>query len=118
MACGSVRRMTKEFRKAVFSNSAVINCTYCDQPLTYDESTADHIMPHSKGGSSRPHNLTICCRPCNTQKGCLDKFPDIILGEDYVRSLMENNVPVRLIPSDTSIRKKETQYFKAIYVIC
>ncbi len=117
MACGSVRRMTKEFRKAVFSNLEIINCTYCDQPLTYDESSADHIMPRSKGGSSKPHNLTICCRPCNAQKGFLDKFPDIILGEDYARSLIENNFPVRFIPTDPSRKAETTKLRNPVCVI-
>ena len=31
--------------------------------------TADHVIPHSKGGPTTPDNLVAACRPCNTSKG-------------------------------------------------
>ena len=42
-------------------------CAYCrktDRPLEIE-----HIIPKSRGGSNRLHNLTIACRPCNRRKG-------------------------------------------------
>lgn len=42
-------------------------CVYCkkkDIPLE-----VEHIIPKSKGGSSRVSNLTISCRKCNLKKG-------------------------------------------------
>ncbi|MBJ62776.1 MAG: hypothetical protein CMB57_05915 [Euryarchaeota archaeon] len=29
----------------------------------------DHMIPHSKGGSSTADNLRILCRPCNRSRG-------------------------------------------------
>lgn len=43
------------------------HCTYCkakDVPLE-----VEHIVPRSRGGSSRGSNLTLACHPCNTRKG-------------------------------------------------
>ncbi len=45
-------------------------CAYCDArgvPLE-----VEHIVPQSKGGSSRESNLTLSCVPCNTKKGTQD----------------------------------------------
>lgn len=42
-------------------------CAYCgktDVPLEIE-----HIVPRSRGGSNRPSNLTLACRPCNVRKG-------------------------------------------------
>lgn len=42
-------------------------CAYCgvkDVPLEIE-----HIVPRSRGGSNRPSNLTLACRPCNGKKG-------------------------------------------------
>lgn len=39
-------------------------CFYCGRPAT----TADHVVPTSKGGGSRG-NLVPACTPCNSRKG-------------------------------------------------
>lgn len=42
-------------------------CAYCpakDVPLQ-----VEHVVPRSRGGSSRISNLTLSCEPCNTTKG-------------------------------------------------
>lgn len=40
-------------------------CHYCGAPAT----TADHVIPKSKGGPSHPSNLVAACRPCNSKRG-------------------------------------------------
>lgn len=41
-------------------------CVYCG---TDRDITKDHIIPSSRGGSSRVDNLAWCCRNCNSAKG-------------------------------------------------
>ncbi|MGH9169101.1 MAG: HNH endonuclease, partial [Acidimicrobiia bacterium] len=40
-------------------------CTYCPRPAT----TADHVVPVSRGGSHALSNLVPACGPCNTARG-------------------------------------------------
>ena len=42
-------------------------CAYCD--ATNVPLDLEHIVPRSRGGSDRPSNLTLACRPCNERKG-------------------------------------------------
>lgn len=37
--------------------------------LSIEEATVDHIVPHSRGGSSHGLNLQCACVPCNNWKG-------------------------------------------------
>ena len=39
-------------------------CHYCPSVAT----TADHLLPKSRGGLSVPINLVACCQPCNSAK--------------------------------------------------
>lgn len=45
-------------------------CAYCGADGVRLE--IEHIKPKAKGGSNRPDNLTMACRPCNRKKGNLD----------------------------------------------
>lgn len=44
-------------------------CAYCGWQMTYEESTLDHVIPLSKGGSNTIENIVLACRPCNEFKG-------------------------------------------------
>lgn len=41
------------------------SCSYCDEPFA---TTADHILPRSRGGGNEPENLAPACGSCNTEK--------------------------------------------------
>lgn len=43
-------------------------CPYCGTDITKDNAVADHMDPLKLGGANSQHNLTICCRTCNTSK--------------------------------------------------
>lgn len=43
-------------------------CGYCDAVVPEGQRTADHIVPLSRGGEHRAHNLIACCRSCNSRK--------------------------------------------------
>lgn len=50
------------------------NCHYCGDELHLLESTVDHVIPRSRGGSDEIENLVLSCGPCNRAKG--NKMPD------------------------------------------
>jgi hypothetical protein len=41
------------------------SCAYCGEGYA---TTADHIMPRSRGGGNEPENLAAACSTCNTEK--------------------------------------------------
>lgn len=43
-------------------------CQRCHQPVPDDQVEFDHVIPFSKGGTTTPENLILCCRNCNRQK--------------------------------------------------
>ena len=51
-------------------------CWYCGRELNATNTTFDHVIPQSKGGSNSESNKVACCRSCNTSKGTssLDTF--------------------------------------------
>lgn len=51
-------------------------CHYCKRSVSRNvheaaenRATIDHIIPISKGGTSRKENTVVCCRKCNREKG-------------------------------------------------
>lgn len=48
------------------------HCFYCGCKLSWETKTVDHVIPRSKGGSSRAWNIVISCFPCNQNKGASD----------------------------------------------
>lgn len=48
-------------------------CQFCEQTLTTEQYTFDHVVPRSKGGLSSWTNLVLACLKCNTSKA--DRTP-------------------------------------------
>ena len=40
-------------------------CWFCDQPLTLETATVEHLLNVSNGGNNHLNNLTVACSPCN-----------------------------------------------------
>ena len=53
----------KRIRKRVLERDDHV-CQYCEDEAT----TVDHVIPKSKGGSHREHNLVAACERCNSLK--------------------------------------------------
>jgi len=43
-------------------------CQYCGNAVERKDSTLDHVIPVSKGGTSVWENCTTACAPCNSSK--------------------------------------------------
>lgn len=76
----------KEFIKLKTSGK----CGHCGCKLTNENTTVDHIIPISKGGTNREENLICLCKDCNKDKA--DMLADPIyfyphLREEYVEGI-------------------------------
>lgn len=70
-------------------------CFYCQKPITYEESTRDHLIPKIKGGSNRKDNLVLSCGPCNR-----DKEAETNLDKVRFRKLKALDSPVDTVHSE------------------
>ena len=43
-------------------------CQYCEQPLTINQVTFDHVIPQRRGGKFEWENLVAACAKCNMAK--------------------------------------------------
>jgi hypothetical protein len=68
----NVRRRTSGFAKEFIEQNKNATCIYCDNKLTLENATADHIIPISEGGNNAQVNLVVCCKDCNNERGNLD----------------------------------------------
>lgn len=73
-------------------------CAYCGGASKDSILELEHIIPKSKGGSNRFSNLSIACRKCNLDKGCL-------LPEEWL---------LKLKKSKSAINKKRVVLFSKV----
>lgn len=64
----SQRGFTAEQRRVLWNSSQVRKCEECGRAVTWEDFTADHIEPHSKGGRTKLANAAILHRACNSAK--------------------------------------------------
>lgn len=57
-------------------------CAHCGQHIEYAESTVDHVVPISKGGTNEKSNLAILCESCNQEK-----YNHVIDPKEYYKYL-------------------------------
>lgn len=62
------RAFDRNQRIVIWMNSGKM-CESCARDLPFEEMQADHILPHSKGGSTTIENAQALCGPCNASKG-------------------------------------------------
>jgi 5-methylcytosine-specific restriction endonuclease McrA len=44
-------------------------CQYCGRACARDDFTFDHVLPRTKGGTTRWENVVVACLACNQKKG-------------------------------------------------
>lgn len=86
--------ITRELKKQIASVDNA--CEYCG---SNENLSWDHLIPQSKGGPDIVDNLVLCCRSCNSSKGCKglfewfgvsnkDSLPRIVAGK-YLKLLYD-----------------------------
>jgi hypothetical protein len=93
----------KRVKKALFAKSSL--CYVCQRPIpSIEMATIEHIIPLSKGGTSRVDNLSLSHRSCNQMKAdtimeyspsCASNMPDMIAitweqWEEYIKLKAEH----------------------------
>jgi hypothetical protein len=69
-------------------------CAYCTATLSEDNFVLDHLIPVSKGGTNRKHNLVTACEVCNRRRS--DSDPILFLRENYRQQLVTQDEFLRL----------------------
>lgn len=68
----NVKRRTSGFAKEFVDKNEGSICLYCEDELSHENATADHIVPISEGGNNCQVNLIVCCKDCNAERGNID----------------------------------------------
>ena len=76
---GAVHKKRKRARQKLWQENP--KCFYCKRGLLFVESTLDHKIPLSKGGTDEIENYVLSCRDCNTEKGS-SSFEEFIEKDD------------------------------------
>lgn len=65
---GHYRERNRKYRLWRYKmEGPLIPCCYCNQPLTFEESSVEHIVPRCLGGRDTIDNRAIACPPCNNR---------------------------------------------------
>ena len=57
-------------------------CQYCGTTFSLNDLTVDHVIPRSKGGTTKWENTVSACEPCNTKKAHHDKMSPMVKPYD------------------------------------
>jgi len=63
------RIFSREQRRLIWNSEDEPTCSICGKTVTWEDYTADHIKPHSKGGKTDISNAALTHRSCNSKKG-------------------------------------------------
>lgn len=96
------KRRQKRIREYVINRDGMI-CCYCDQPLSIEAITMEHIVPDSKRGTFNTTNLTVSCSQCNNRRGnkpFFDYCKQFNFSEDKLnkyKRLYFNNLRIKVL---------------------
>jgi 5-methylcytosine-specific restriction endonuclease McrA len=83
----NVKRRTSGYAKDFLNSHDDAKCLYCQTPLTYENATADHIVPISNGGNNTQVNLIVCCKSCNGERGNIEFRKYLSIKNDKYRDI-------------------------------
>lgn len=63
----------KSAKKRLFKKSKI--CCWCNDPLTLEKATVEHIVPLSRGGLNNANNMKLACKGCNQKRG--NEMPEL-----------------------------------------
>lgn len=68
----NVKRRTSGLAKQFLQNTDKPICIYCENKLTIENATSDHIIPIAEGGNNTQVNIVISCKSCNNERGTME----------------------------------------------
>ncbi|MDA8196700.1 MAG: HNH endonuclease [Actinomycetota bacterium] len=95
IASGIAHPRKYDIRKKRLLQLQNTTCLYCGDPITWETTELDHIVPRADGGSNRVSNLAAVCRRCNSSKGRMTFFAFATSGKVPSVSLEEAIARVR-----------------------
>lgn len=63
------RGFNAEQRRLLWNSEEIRKCKSCNNKLTWENFTIDHIKPYALGGRSELTNAALMCQSCNSRKG-------------------------------------------------
>lgn len=57
------------YKQNFFLKGKTVPCVWCNQELTEEEATLEHLVPASWGGKRTDDNIRIACKKCNNERG-------------------------------------------------
>lgn len=76
MSKNTKRKGLTRRRYRLFANTDSVPCCYCNEPLSFEEATVEHIVSVKDGGGNSHSNLTIACGFCNSSRLCGVSFEE------------------------------------------
>jgi len=65
---------SKKLRMRLYKKYGKKSCHWCGLPLDFEETTLEHFIPQSQGGTYSLENTTIACAACNHERGTTDAW--------------------------------------------
>jgi 5-methylcytosine-specific restriction endonuclease McrA len=75
---------------------AAKECHWCKCPLTFEQTTIDHVVPMNLGGDHLRENVVVACLSCNSRRGSSAKKKK---GNNDAEHHEENNTVPPMRPS-------------------
>lgn len=79
---GKEKSQTRKVKRRLNLIEKDPHCYYCRREVDFSNSTLDHLIPRSKGGTGNLSNLVLACYSCNHKKKDMNY-------EEFIQKLKE-----------------------------